>query len=173
MTPLDMPGRFDVSQLVLDDLRGRIRHALLIDRLASLDSRRMTATEVVERAAEMTRLLGATYGRLQSELLTPLVIKAVGILRDRGEIPDIAIDGRLITLDYRAPLAQAQAHQDVQTTMTWLETANGLGPEAMAVVDPAAAMRWLGKTLGVPPHLIRSASPVAVPLSSLDPTTGV
>lgn len=158
LSPLDMPGRFDVSQLVLDDLRNRIRHALLIDRLASLDGRRMTATEVVERAAEMTRLLGATYGRLQSELLTPLILKALGILRDRGEIPDISIDGRMITLDYRAPLAQAQANRDIQTTLSWLQAASGLGPEALGVVDAAAAMRWLGKNLGVPAHLIRSQS---------------
>ena len=33
LTPLATPGRFDVSQLVLDDLRRRIRHALLVDRL--------------------------------------------------------------------------------------------------------------------------------------------
>src|SRR5690606_9996566 len=30
LTPLAAPGRFDVSQLVLDDLRARIRHALLV-----------------------------------------------------------------------------------------------------------------------------------------------
>jgi hypothetical protein len=33
LTPLAAPGRFDVSQIVLDDLRARIRHALLADRL--------------------------------------------------------------------------------------------------------------------------------------------
>ena len=134
----------------------------------------MTATEVIERAAEMTRLLGATYGRLQSELLTPLVIKAVNILRARGEIPDISIDGRLITIDYRAPLAQAQANRDVQTAMTWLETANSLGPDAMAVVDAAATMRWLGKTLGVPPHLIRRnpAPVISASPTDLSPTEG-
>ena len=49
----------------------------------------MTATEVLERRAQMSRLLGATYGRLQTELLTPLVMRCVAILRRRGEIPDI------------------------------------------------------------------------------------
>lgn len=169
LSPLDMPGRFDVSQLVLDDLRNRIRHALLIDRLSSLDSRRMTATEVVERAAEMTRLLGATYGRLQSELLTPLVLKSVSILRERGEIPDIAVDGRMVTLDYRAPLAQSQANRDIQTAMTWLEIASNLGPEALGVVDAAAAMRWLGKSLGVPPHLVRGTAALSDSSLSVPP----
>src|SRR5690606_16628614 len=63
LKPLEMPSRFDVSQLVLDDLRARIRHALLIDKLGQIDSRKMTATEVIERAADMALLLGATYGR--------------------------------------------------------------------------------------------------------------
>jgi len=160
LTPLDMPGRFDVSQLVLDDLRARIRHALLIDRLASFDGRRMTATEVVERAAEMARILGATYGRLQSELLTPLVMRALDILRQRGEVPDIPVDGRMVTLDYRSPLAQAQAQREVQTTLMWLEAAAGLGLEGQAVIDQAATARWLGRTLGVPPELMRDPAAV-------------
>ena len=44
---LEALGKFDVSQLVLDDLRARIRHALLSDKLGAIDGPRMTATEVV------------------------------------------------------------------------------------------------------------------------------
>lgn len=163
LTPLANPGRFDVSQLVLDDLRARIRHALLADRLAPLDDARMTATEVMERAAEMARLLGATYGRLQAELLTPLLLRAVAILRRRGEIPDIMVDGRLVELQYRSPLAQAQAQRDAQATLHWLEAVRGLGPDALAVVDAPATARWLGEAFGVPGRLIRSAAAETVP----------
>lgn len=63
---LDMPGRFDISQLVLDNLQSSIRHALLADKLAPINSPRMSATEVLKRSAEMSMLLGATYGRLQT-----------------------------------------------------------------------------------------------------------
>jgi hypothetical protein len=162
LTPLANPGRFDVSQLVLDDLRRRIRHALLVDRLGPVTDARMTATEVMERSAEMARLLGATYGRLQSELLTPLVLRAVAILRRRGEIPDLAVDGRLIELQYRSPLAQAQAQRDVQATLRWLDVAAGLGPEGAATIDVAAAARWLARSFGVPGELIRTVPPPAV-----------
>ncbi|AWK87585.1 portal protein [Azospirillum thermophilum] len=176
LTPLANPGRFDVSQLVLDDLRARIRHALLADRLAPLDSPRMTATEVMERAGEVARQLGATYGRLQAELLTPLLLRAVAILRRRGEIPDITVDGRLVALQYRSPLAQAQAQRDVQATLRWLDGARQLGPDALATVDAAAAARWLGEALGVPARLIRAegaapaTDPAAAPAS--DPAAG-
>ena len=67
LTPLAAPGNFDVSQLVLQDLRARIRGALLADRLGAVQDARMTATEVLERSAQTARLLGATYGRLQTE----------------------------------------------------------------------------------------------------------
>ena len=131
LTPLQAPGRFDVSNLMLDDLRGRIRHTLLVDRLGPLSGRRMTATEILERSGEMSRLLGATYGRLQAELLTPLITQAMRILRRRGEIPDIALDGRTIDLQYRSPLARLQARDDIQNTLMWLETSAQLGQEAM------------------------------------------
>ncbi|MEI8393486.1 MAG: portal protein [Rhodospirillaceae bacterium] len=164
LTPLANPGRFDVSQLVLNDLRARIRHALLADTLGPVSDARMTATEVLERSAEMARLLGATYGRLQSELLTPLLLRAFSILRRRGEIPDVSIDGRLVELKYRSPLARAQATRDVGATLQWLEAAVGLGPQALAAVDLGAAARWLGEAFGVPGRLIiADASGAALP----------
>jgi hypothetical protein len=161
LTPLQAPGRFDVSQLVLDDLRARIRHAMLVDRLGQAEGPRMTATEVIERSAEMARLLGATYGRLQSELLTPLVLRAVAILRRRGEIPDIVVDGRAVVLRHRSPLAQAQARRDAQAVLGWVEAVSALGPDAAAAVDGAAVARWLGQTFGVPDGLTVPEAPAA------------
>lgn len=148
LQPLEMPGRFDISQLVLEDLRARIRHALLADKLVPITSRRMTATEVLERSAEMALLLGATYGRLQTELMTPLVQRAYAILRRRGEVPDVNIDGRLVTLDYRSPLARAQGQRNVQNTLFWLEAMQAMGPAALTAVNLPRrphgcwAMRW-------------------------------
>lgn len=155
---LEMPGRFDVSQLMIDDLRARIRHALLTDRLGQIDGPRMSATEVLERSAEMALLLGATYGRLQSELLTPLIARAFSILRRRGEIPDIALDGRYVVLDYRAPLARAQGQRSVRNTLTWIESVLAMGPEASSAIDLPRAARFLGDALGVPSDLIRTES---------------
>ncbi|GAA0595408.1 hypothetical protein GCM10009099_35980 [Caenispirillum bisanense] len=172
LTPLEAPGKFDVSQLVLEDLRGRIRHALLVDRLGQVDAPRMTATEVLERSAEMARILGATYGRLQSELLTPLVMRALGILRRRGEIVDVRADGRVVDLVYQSPLARTQAQADAQNTLTWLTSVAGLGPAAAEAVDTLAAARWLGRALGVPAELIRE-TPNPSPNPNPTPTGAV
>ncbi len=154
LTPLQAPGKFDVSQLILDELRARIRHSLLADKLGQVNAPRMTATEVIERGAEMARLLGATYGRLQSELLTPLVRRALSILARRGEIQDIRLDGRMVDLEYRSPLARQQTMKEAQNALQWLEALNVLGPQATAIVDPVAAARWLARVYGVPSELI-------------------
>ena len=154
LKPLAAPGRFDVSELVLNDLRQRIRRALLVDKLGQIDSPKMTATEVLERKAEMARLLGATFGRLQSELLTPLVERGLGILRRRREVPPVRIDGRTIALAYASPLAQEQAHRDIGTVTGWADLVSRLGPAGMAAVDAGKAARWAGRILGVPSALI-------------------
>jgi hypothetical protein len=167
LQPLDMPGRFDVSELMLDSLRGRIRHALLADRLGPVAGARMTATEVIERSAEMSLLLGATYGRLQSELLTPLIKRAFNILKRRGEVPDIMLDGRLVAVDYRSPLARSQGQRNVQNTLSWVNSVLAMGPEAASAVDLARTARFLGEALGVPSNLIRNELPPVAPLSSV------
>ncbi|MBC6444295.1 MAG: head-tail connector protein [Alphaproteobacteria bacterium GM202ARS2] len=156
LTPLEAPGRFDVSQLVLQDLRERIRQALLADRLGPPNRSRMTATEVLERTADLSRLLGATYGRLQNELLAPLVRRALGILRRRGEVESIRVDGQLVEVMYHAPLARAQRRTDAHDVLLWLETVAGMGQTAMAAVNMGATVRWLGERLGVPGSLMVS-----------------
>lgn len=159
LQPLDMPGRFDVSELMLGNLQTRIRHALLTDKLAPIASPRMTATEVLERSAEMSLILGATYGRVQSELLTPLIKRAFTILKRRGEIPDIALDGRLVVVDYRSPLARSQGQRNVQNTLSWINSALAMGPEAAAAVNLQQAVLFLGDALGVPSDLIHKEIP--------------
>lgn len=161
LTPLETPGRFDVSEIVLEQLRARIRKALFVDQLGQVNGPRMTATEVLERAAEMARVLGAAYGRLQSELLSPLVSRAQAILARRGEIPDLPFDGRVVALEYRSPQARYQAQQSIQNTLVWLDAVRALGPQAIAAVDQVAAARWLGRSLGVPEELMAAPQPPA------------
>lgn len=161
LTPLAAPGNFDVSQLVLGDLRARIRSALLADRIgAPQQEARRTATEVLERAAETARLLGATYGRLQAELLTPLVTRCLGILRRRGEIPRLALpDGHEAAIRYESPLARLQGRADAANTLLFLQSVAALGGEAAAQVDAAAATRWLARTLGAPAEVLVPPTP--------------
>ncbi len=150
LTPLEMPSKFDVSQLVLEDLRKRIRHALLVDRLPQANARAMTATEVMERVAEMALVLSGAYARLQTELLYPLLHQAFAILVRRGEIPDLPLDSRLLILDIVSPLVRAAAQRDAQNIMEWLQFVQRLGPVAAQSLNVTEIIKTLGQVMGVP-----------------------
>lgn len=112
LTPLNSAANFDVSQLILKDLRERIRHAMLADRLGLLSEKEMTATEIMARNADMMRILGATYGRLLHEFIRPLCDRGLQILARRGLIAPIQLNGDA-ELKYIAPIAQMTAIESV------------------------------------------------------------
>ena len=154
LTPLDAPGRFDVSDVVLADLRERIRRCLLADRLGQVDAPRMTATEVLERASENARLLAATYSRLQAELIFPLMRRALHVLARSGELPEISLDGNEVCLRHSAPMAQIGQKAKAGQVLDWLERLTKLGPEATNSVDIDRTVRWLADRFGVPQDLL-------------------
>lgn len=158
LTPLDAPGKFDVSQLVLEDLRARIRKALLADKLGQVNNPNMTATEVLERSSDMSRILGAVFGRLQAELLTPLINRAVNILKRRGEISFSNIDGRLVELQYKSPLATNQSKIEAMSLINILTQVSAYGELANSVIDFSEAIKWIGKSLSLPPQIIKNQS---------------
>ncbi len=154
LTPLEAPGNFDVSELVLTDLRARIRHALLEDKLEQVNTPAMTATEVLERSAQMARILGATYGRLQSELLNPLISKAASILKRRGEIAKIDLSSKIVEIKYLSPIARKQAKLEINSAVELLSALNLLGENSLSIINVDKTIRWLASSLGVPPELL-------------------
>ena len=172
LTPLEAPGKFDVSQLVIKDLREHIRHALLGDKLGTVcDDMKMTATEVLERSDEMIRILGATYGRLQSELLMPLIERATALLRKRGEIPEIFVDGRLLNISYKSPRAETQNRKDAQNALQWLTSIANLGQNANSILNVSEIMKWLAEKLGLPNNFMLENSTSTIPQIPLKEST--
>lgn len=96
-----------------------------------------------------------------------MIKRAFAILRRRGEVPDIALDGRLVAVDYRSPLARSQGQRNVQNTLSWINSVMTMGPEARQAVDLAQAARFLGEALGVPSNLIIKSSPPSLDLAAL------
>ena len=73
----------------------------------------MSATEVAERMADLSRQIGSAFGRLQAELVNPVLQRVVYILKKQGRIKIPVINGREIKIKSSSPLAQAQHQQDV------------------------------------------------------------
>lgn len=161
LQPLIPANDMNLSDLVLERMQARIRHALLIDLLGQPDKSNMTATEVAQRSHEMARLMGAIYGRLQSELLTPLAMRAISILQRRGEIPAFEIDSRSVELVYTSPLARLRTEREAKLIQEWIAGLGALGPQASGLVDPVKAARHLAKAYGVPEDILKSADDLA------------
>ena len=81
LTPIAPAGNFNVSDLVLRDMRTNIKKALYNDMLGTPNEKTpMTATEIAERMADLSRQIGAAFGRLQAELVNPVLQRVIYIL---------------------------------------------------------------------------------------------
>lgn len=157
LQPIQAAGRFDVAQLVLSDMRLNIKRALYNDMLGNPDKTPATATEVAERMADLSRRIGSAFGRLQAEMVQPVLQRVVYILKKQGRIEIPTINGREIKVKSVSPLAQAQANQDISSVARYLELVGSVfGPDMLQLlIDGEQTAVHLAKKFGVPESLIR------------------
>jgi len=157
LQPLQAAGRFDVAQLVLSDMRLNIKRALYNDMLGNPDKTPATATEVAERMADLSRRVGSAFGRLQAELVQPVLQRVIYILKKQGRIEVPSVNGREVKVRSVSPLAQAQANSDISSVARYLELVGGVfGPEMLQLlIDGEKTAVHLAKKFGVPESLIR------------------
>ena len=159
LQPIASAGNFNVSDLVLRDMRTNIKKALYNDMLGNANEKTpMSATEVAERQADLSRQIGAAFGRLQSELVTPVLQRVVYILKKQGRIKIPLINGREVKINSTSPLAQAQHQQDVGTIDRFLGLIQArVGPELLNIlIKQDEVAKYIAKKLGIPEELIRS-----------------
>ena len=77
LAPLPRSGDFNVSQIVINDLRMNIKKTLLDDTLPPDNMSARSATEIVERMKELAQNLGAAFGRLITETMVPIITKSI------------------------------------------------------------------------------------------------
>ena len=157
LQPINAAGRFDVAQLVLNDMRLNIKRALYNDMLGDPNKTPATATEVAERMADLSRRMGSAFGRLQAELVQPVLQRVIYILKKQGRIELPTVNGREIKIKSVSPLAQAQANQDISSVARFLELVGGtFGPEMLQLlIDGEQVAIHLARKFGVPESLIR------------------
>ena len=156
--PLQTPARFDVGQLVLDDMRHNIRKALYNQQLGRPhEATPMSATEVAERMAQLANEIGPAFGRLMKELVEPVIQRVIYILKDKGLIQIPTIDGKQIQIVSQSPLATAQRMQDVTNMDQFLQRmVSVFGPQILQVlVDQDKAAKWYAEKQQIPLDLLR------------------
>lgn len=157
LQPIRAAGSFDVGNLILNDMRNNIKRALYNDMLGDPNRTPASATEIAERMADLSRKIGSAFGRLQAEMVQPVLQRIVYLLQKQGRIEIPTVNGREVKIKSVSPLAQAQSNQDIVSFDRFLELIQGrFGPEVTnLLISSEEAAVYLAKKFGVPDNLIR------------------
>jgi hypothetical protein len=147
---------FNVSQLILEDMRNNIRRALF----SSAPDRPQgktppSALEIAEDRAETARNQGGAVARIQYEFLVPLVKRLIYIANRQGaQFPQI--DGRNILMVPESPLVRSQDQEDIANLMRYGESLQFLmGPEVAAGAQiPQTLIPWLAERYRISGELV-------------------
>jgi flagellin-specific chaperone FliS len=133
--------------------------------LALTNNVNMTATEVIQRTQEKMLMLGPVLGRLQNELLDPIIRRTFNILLRRGAFPEVPQS--LVDADYDiiyvSPLAKAQRAaqaQDINTFLSIIGQMSQILPEVLDNIDGDEIVQKLSKIYSVDPSVIRESDDV-------------
>jgi hypothetical protein len=159
LMPLERSGDFSVAELVLEDMRTNIKKMLFDSQMPPPEGPVRSATEIVERMKELQGDIGAAFGRLNQEGVTPIILRCLDILDEIGEIVlPLKIDGREIAIQPLSPLAQVQAMDDVQSIIQYAQLVGStLGPEALnAGLNSRRAAVRIGDLMGLPIEVLQA-----------------
>ena len=142
--------------------RNSIRNAFYVNQLMMQNGPQMTATEVIQRNEEKMRLLGPVLGRLQSELLKPLIDRTFSILLRKNlfrPAPEF-LAGQDIEIEYVSPLAKAQKSTELQSIMRAIEIMGSLANVAPVFdhINMDKLVRHLADIVGVPQKVLKPQS---------------
>ena len=139
--------------------RNSIRNAFYVNQLMMQQGPQMTATEVIQRNEEKMRLLGPVLGRLQSELLKPLIDRTFNIILRNNLFPPAPefLAGKDIEIEYVSPLAKAQKSTELQSIMRAIEIMGSLSNVAPVFdhINMDRLVRHLADIVGVPQKILK------------------
>lgn len=157
LTPLPKSADFNVSQIVINDLRANIKRILLDESLPPDNMSARSATEVVERMKELAQNLGSAFGRLINETMIPLVEKILQVMDDRGLIDlPLRVNGLEVKVSAVAPLAMAQNMEEINAIMQYMQIAQQMGPEGQMSIKVGDTLDMIADRLGIPQKIRRS-----------------
>ena len=162
--PLNINANTSITINNENQRRDAINKMFHIDQLVVTENRNMTATEVIQRQEEKMRILGPVLGRLQSELLSPLITRVFNILLRNGlfmQSPDI-LQQQELKIEFVSPMALAQRGQELQSLMRGLEIFGSLAQTmpVMDYIDENGLVKQIISILGLPAKVIKSDAEV-------------
>ena len=156
---LDTSSNLQLAQFEISELQNAIKVALFND-LRDPTGPVRSATEIAIESRELAKRIGSAFGRLQTEVLMPVLKRCVAILTRRGLIKPIQLDGVDVDVKFTSPLARAQDAEDLlavqQAVQFVLQTA---GPEQVMMAFKTENFgTWAAEKTGMASELVRSDS---------------
>jgi hypothetical protein len=80
-----------------------------------IESRQMTATEIVARKEEFIRVIGPVFGRLESDYIGHIAERVFGIMERAGALPPRPdyLQGVEVTFRFKSPIQQARKQMEI------------------------------------------------------------
>jgi hypothetical protein len=158
--PLQIGANNPLGLNLEEQRRTAIRAAFYVDQLVLGQGPQMTATEVVQRTEEKMRLLGPVLGRLQAELLQPMIERVFAVLNRQNKLPAAPafLNNRDLDIEYVSPLAKAQRQSDVQGIVRLFELLSplaGIDPTVFDHLDTDGLVRYMLHTLSIPARVTK------------------
>jgi len=155
LAPLPRAGDFNVSQIVMNDLRMNVKKILMDDTLPPDNMSARSATEIAERSRELATNLGSAFGRLIDETMVPIVSRILFIMDQQGFIDlPLKVNGVEVKVTPVAPLAQAQKLQDVNDIVQFMQIANALGPQGQAALSIPRITQFIAEKMNINQELL-------------------
>ena len=150
LKPLPRSGDFNVSQIIMNDLRMNIKSILLDESLPPDNMSARSATEVMERMKQLSQNLGSAFGRLINETMIPLVGKILQVMDERGLIDlPLRVNGLEIKVTPVSPLAMSQQMEEVQNIMQFAQIAMQ-NPEGQFMIKQDAMLDLIADKMAIP-----------------------
>ena len=164
--PLNIGANNPLGLNMEEQRRNAIRNVFYVNQLMMQQGPQMTATEVIQRNEEKMRLLGPVLGRLQSELLKPLIDRCFAIMVRKNifsPAPEI-ISGRDVEIEYVSPLAKAQKSTELQSIIRGIEIMGQLANVAPVFdyINFDNLVKHLTNIIGIPQKVLKTNSEVLV-----------
>jgi len=154
---LDTTGDLQLTQFEVERMQANIKTALFNDMRDPTGPVR-SATEIAIEARELASRMGSAFGRLQAEVLIPVLQRVAFILQRRGIIEPIQIGGKEIAVKFTSPLARAQDTDDLLAVQQAYEfTLATAGPQMAPLQFKVEDFgKYASEKMGAPAELLRS-----------------
>ena len=164
--PYESGANFNVSEMMLQDMRNMIRKHFREDDLALKDSPAMTATEAQLRVDMMNRLFGTTTQRINNDLSDPILQTTFNLMWRAGQFeapPQIIQDmNPTMQIEYLGPFTRSQRTDEVAAIERLASGAAAMKKMDFKVYrfDPDGALKEMAERLATPAACMKSDAQV-------------